>query len=568
MEKILEINNLTTQFISNGILTNAVEGLNLSLNRGEVLGIVGESGSGKSVTALSIMQLLPKPQGVISAGEICYYQHQQKVDLLSLSEKEMRSFRGKEIAMVFQQSLTSLNPVFTCGFQVAEAFRLHTNNSRKEAKEQTIELFKKVLLPEPFRIFNAYPHQLSGGQLQRVMIAMAISCEPSILIADEPTTSLDSTVQMEILKLLKSFQQEKGMSIIFISHDLGVIAAIADRVAVLHKGKKVEESLVKEMLESPKHAYTKELLACCTAVRKLPVVSDFIFTDSLNIKGQAAVAIESAGNSKPHAYLKGTYEGNPVLKVEQLSTCFNNGQKLFAKNSDPIKAVDNVSFEIYNGETLGLVGESGSGKTTLAKTILRLIEPVSGSIKFNNEYLHLLNNQDMRLLRKQMQIIFQDSTAALNPRLRVGDAIMEPMQVHRLHGNTKLRKEKTMELLKRIELSEAIFYRYPFELSGGERQRICIARALATEPQFIICDECVSSLDVSVQAQVLSLLNDLKVKFKFTCLFISHNLSVVKFMSDRIMVMKDGKIEEIGDADEMYINPKSEYTKKLIASVL
>lgn len=572
MENILAVNHLTTQFLSKGISVKAVDDLSFQIANGETLGIVGESGSGKSVTALSIMRLILHPPGKITSGEI-FYQHQNKeIELLKISEKEMCTYRGKEIAMIFQEPMTSLNPVLTCGFQVAEAIVLHKKVSTKEAKQQTFELFEKVELPKNQQIFDAYPHQLSGGQKQRVMIAMAISCDPKILIADEPTTALDVTIQHEILKLLKSLQQENGMSIIFISHDLGVIAEVADRVMVMYNGKKVEEAAVADVFKTPQHPYTKGLLACRpsfnTHLKQLPTVDDFMQTHadgSLQSKAETIEQVLQRFEMK-NGDVKIVYN-KPLLKVENLSTHFSENKNLFSKQHETVKAVDDVSFEVYRGETLGLVGESGCGKTTLGKTVLRLVEPTSGNIIYDDKVLNRLDEKAMRVMRKRMQIIFQDPYSSLNPRITIGKAIMEPMQVHHIHANDKNRKEKVKELLQKVNLKAAYFDRYPHEFSGGERQRICIARALAVNPEFIICDECVSALDVSVQAQVLNLLNQLKNEVGFTTIFISHDLSVVKFMSDRIIVMKNGKIEEMGDSNEIYNHPKSAYTQKLIASI-
>ncbi len=572
MENILAVNHLTTQFLSKGVSDKAVDDLSFDLTKGETLGIVGESGSGKSVTALSIMRLILQPPGKIAGGEIFYQQLDKNIDLLNLSEKEMRSYRGKEIAMIFQEPMTSLNPVLTCGFQVAEAIVLHKKVSNKEAKQQTIKLFEKVQLPNTEQIFDAYPHQLSGGQKQRVMIAMAISCDPKILIADEPTTALDVTIQQEILKLLKSLQQETGMSIIFITHDLGVIAEVAERVIVMYKGKKVEEAAVADIFKNPQHPYTKGLLACRpsfnTHLKQLPTVDDFMQTNADGSVQSKAETIEQVlQRFEEKSGDKKMVDNIPLLKVENLSTHFSENKNLFSKHHETVKAVDDVSFEVYCGETLGLVGESGCGKTTLGKTILRLIEPTSGKIVYDDQVLNTFDENAMREMRKRMQIIFQDPYSSLNPRITIGKAIMEPMQVHRIHANDKIRKEKAMELLQKVNLQTTYFDRYPHEFSGGQRQRICIARALAVNPEFIICDECVSALDVSVQAQVLNLLNSLKNELGFTTIFISHDLSVVKFMSDRIIVMKNGKIEEVGTADEIYNHPKSAYTQKLIASI-
>lgn len=573
---LLEIKNLTTEFFSDEENIKAVDGICFHLNKGETLGIVGESGSGKSVTSLSIMRLISAP-GKISRGQIFYIKENQKVEFLSLPEKEMRKYRGKEIAMIFQEPMTSLNPVMKCGKQVVEALQLHLKLSYKKAKEKTIQLFEEVQLPRPSAIFNNYPHELSGGQKQRVMIAMAMSCNPSVLIADEPTTALDVTVQKTILLLMKKLQQSHGMSIIFISHDLGVIAEIADRVLVMYKGKIVEQGNVKEIFKDPKHPYTKGLIACRPSMnirlRKLPVVSDFMETDNEGNVSEKKKNIDEVTShliiieDERKKYHEKIFSGNSVLKVTNLKTYFPVRRGIFGRTKNYIKAVDDVSFDVYPGETLGLVGESGCGKTTLGRTILRLIEPTGGKVIYKGVDIASLPAGELRKIRKNLQIIFQDPYSSLNPRMTIGDAILEPMLVHRLHDNNKMRKEKVVELLEKVNMKVSHYNRYPHEFSGGQRQRICIARALALNPEFIICDESVSALDVSIQAQVLNLLNDLKREFGFTYIFISHDLSVVKFMSDRMIVMKDGKIQEYGDSDEIYSNPKTEYTKKLIDAV-
>lgn len=576
--KLLEIKNLVTEFRTEGKVLKAVNDVSFTLNRGETIGIVGESGSGKSVTSLSVMRLIPNPPGTISGGELLFHTDTRgTIDLLKLSEKEMRAIRGNDIAMIFQEPMTSLNPVFTCGDQVMEAILLHQKVTKKEAKEKTIALFKTVQLPRPEAIFSSYPHQISGGQKQRVMIAMAMSCNPSILIADEPTTALDVTVQQTILDLMLKLQQENDMGILFITHDLGVIAELADKVVVMYKGRIVEQGPVMEIFENPKHPYTKGLLACRppldVRLKRLPVVSDFmevnnegaIIEKDLSIADVTKNAIQSDAERKAdHDRL---YAQKPVLSIRNLKTYFPMKADFFGRTKDWVKAVDDVTFDVYPGETLGLVGESGCGKTTLGRTVLRLVDPTSGEIIFDGHPLHSMTPTELRAIRKDIQIIFQDPYSSLNPRITVGDAIMEPMQVHKLYANDAERKAKVVELLERVNLLPEHFYRYPHEFSGGQRQRICIARALALRPKFIICDESVSALDVSVQAQVLNLLNELKRDFNFTYIFISHDLSVVKFMSDRMVVMNQGKVEEMGDADQIYSNPQTEYTKKLIAAI-
>ncbi len=575
---LLEIKNLVTEFRTEDETVKAVNNVSFTLNTGETVGIVGESGSGKSVTSLSIMRLIANPPGKITGGEIIFHSATNgNIDLLKLSEREMRAFRGNEIAMIFQEPMTSLNPVFTCGDQVMEAIMLHQKVSHKIAKEKTIALFEVVQLPRPEVIFDTYPHQISGGQKQRVMIAMAISCNPSILIADEPTTALDVTVQKTILELMRTIQEQHDMGIIFITHDLGVIAELADKVVVMYKGKIVEQGSVWDIFSNPQHPYTKGLLACRPPLNKrlslLPTITNFMKEDEAGNMVEVDKSVTDVVDQylvtrdetvKRHEQL---YKKLPILQVKNLKTYFPVRQGIFGRSTSFIKAVDDVSFDVYPGEILGLVGESGCGKTTLGRTILRLIEPTSGQIIFNNRDIIKLNSKELREIRKDIQIIFQDPYSSLNPRMTIGEAIMEPMQVHGIFDNDTARRKRVLELLARVNMNKTHFYRYPHEFSGGQRQRICIARALALNPKFIICDESVSALDVSVQAQVLNLLNELRKDFDFTYIFISHDLSVVKFMSDRMIVMNKGVIEEMGDADEIYSNPQTAYTQKLIQSI-
>lgn len=583
MKKLLEVIDLQTYFSTEEGTTKAVDKVSFTIHRGETVGIVGESGSGKSVTSLSIMQLIPSPPGNIVGGQILYYPNDdsEPVDLLKISEEKMRQYRGNEIAMIFQAPMTSLNPVFTCGNQVMEAILLHQKTSKTEAKRLTLELFDKVQLPDPERVFNAYPHQLSGGQKQRVMIAMAMSCNPNILIADEPTTALDVTVQKRILELMADLRREIDASIIFITHDLGVIAEVADRVIVMYKGKIMEQGTVKDIFLNPQHPYTKSLLACRPPLdyrmSKLPVVSDFMNVEknedgsiTITEKEASLEQIIDAAKINPAttaARLKTLEAQTPILEVKNLKTWFSTKKNFFGKTTKYVKAVDDVSFVVYPGETLGLVGESGCGKTTLGRTILRLAEAKAGEVLFNGKDILKLSSKELKALRKDVQIIFQDPDSSLNPRMTVGNAIMEPMQVHGILDNDTARKNHVIELLETVGLEAQHFQRYPHEFSGGQRQRICIARALGLNPKFIICDESVSALDVSVQAQVLNLLMKLREQFGFTYIFISHDLSVVKFMSDRMIVMNQGKIEEIGVADDIYNHPKEVYTQKLIEAI-
>ena len=574
---LLEIKNLVTEFRTEDETVKAVNDISFTLNKGETIGIVGESGSGKSVTSLSVMRLIPNPPGRIASGEILFHTPSGIIDLAKANEKTMRTLRGNEIAMIFQEPMTSLNPVYTCGDQVAEAIIVHQKVNKQEAKLRTIELFKKVQLPRPEAIFDTYPHQISGGQKQRVMIAMAMSCNPKILIADEPTTALDVTVQKTILELMNKLQLEHDMGIMFITHDLGVIAELADKVVVMYKGKVVEQGSVLDIFNNPQHPYTKGLLACRPPLNKrlkwLPTVSDFMTVDAEGVMKETNKSVEEVTNSlvisaeETSAQHKVLYAKEPVLQIKNLKTYFPISKGLFGKSTEYVKAVDDITFDVYPGETLGLVGESGCGKTTLGRTILKLLEPTEGQIIFEGHDLTNLGAKEMREYRKKMQIIFQDPYSSLNPRITIGEAIMEPMKVHNVLANDEERKARVMELLRRVNLPEHHFYRYPHEFSGGQRQRICIARSLALNPRFIICDESVSALDVSVQAQVLNLLNELKQEFGFTYIFISHDLSVVKFMSDRMVVMNQGKIEEMGLADEIYNNPQTEYTKKLIGAI-
>lgn len=552
--KLLEVRDLNVSFRQGKEVTVAVDGISFDMNSSETLAIVGESGSGKSVTALSVIKLINSPPGKVVAEKMLFRHNDLKIiDLLNATEEEMAGFRGKHIAMVFQEPMTSLNPVIPCGDQICEGIRAHFDMPRSKAVIETLNLLREVRLPQPDRILKAYPYQLSGGQKQRIMIAMAISCNPSLLIADEPTTALDVTVQKRILQLLKSLQKTRKMGILFITHDLGLVSGFADRVIVMYKGKIVEQGDVQKLFANPEHPYTQGLMACRPPLnsryRRLPTLNDFI-------EGGRKIHPEIVTLKERTDRLSDLYKADPVLKVKNLEKQFPG-----------VRAVDKINFDVFPGETLGIVGESGSGKTTLARVVLELIPPDKGSIYFRNVDITQISREKMKSLRKHLQIIFQDPYSSLNPRLAAGSAIMEPMKVHKLHGNEKERKTRALELLEKVGLHKEHFNRYPHEFSGGQRQRICIARALAVEPQLLICDESVSALDVSVQAQVLNLLNDLKKEFVLTYIFISHDLSVVRYMSDRIIVMKSGKIVEAADADSIFTNPQTAYTSSLIDAI-
>ncbi|MBF9253106.1 ABC transporter ATP-binding protein [Pontibacter sp. 172403-2] len=580
---ILQVSGLETVFSTHRSTTKAVDKISFEVYRGETVAIVGESGSGKSVTALSVMQLINTPPGRITAGEAIFQSEKYgQVDLFQLPEKQMQQLRGNEMSMIFQEPQSSLNPVYTCGKQVAEVLLLHTGLSKKEAKARTIQLFEKARLPRPEKIFDAYPHEISGGQKQRVMIAMAMACEPAILIADEPTTALDVTVQARMLQLIDELRVKENTAVLFITHDLGVVAEIADRILVMYKGKLVEQGTVLGIFTNPQHPYTKGLLACrpklsAKAQSILPTVSDFMEEDAsghiIEKKKQVykpmlpVTADEPAGEGTGIKYQQENKQAPPLLEVKDLKVYFPIKKGLFASTTDYVKAVDGVSFEVYPGETIGLVGESGCGKTTLGRALLRLVEPTAGSILFEGRDISRISAEELRKSCRDFQMIFQDPYASLNPMHNVGDAIMEPMRVHKLYTNDKERRAKTMGLLEKVGLMPEHFLRYPHEFSGGQRQRICIARALALQPRCIICDESVSALDVSVQAQVLNLLNQLKQEFGITYIFITHDLSVAKYMSDRILVMSKGRIIETGTPDQLYLDPQQEYTRILLNAI-
>ena len=573
MTPLLKVNNLRISFCRDDKWQEAVHGVDFEVFEGKTLGIVGESGSGKSVSNLAVMQLLDRRKSRIESDSILL----EDKDISHYSDEQMSEVRGKQIAMIFQEPMTSLNPVYKCGFQVLEAFGCQrtTDNGQQslstsqQHKEKVLELFEKVKLPNPEIIFDKYPHELSGGQKQRVMIAMALISNPKVLIADEPTTALDVTVQKEILKLLKELQRENGMGMIFITHDLGVVSEIADDVIVMNKGVIVEKGTTRDILNKPQHPYTKGLIACRPPLdyrlERLPVVKEFLegkWRDNDQVKSELLITEEA--RQKQHEIL---YSQEPILKVQNLKTWYPLRKGVFGRTYSHIKSVDDVSFDVYPGETLGLVGESGCGKTTLGRSILRLVEPTSGNVIFEGRDITNLNNKELREYRKQAQIVFQDPYSSLNPRICIGDSIAEPMMVHGIEKDAKKRRERVCHLLEEVGLEASHYQRYPHEFSGGQRQRICIARALAVNPKLIICDESVSALDVSVQSQVLNLINRLKKEFHFTYIFISHDLSVVRFMSDRVVVMYNGKIQEMNEADALFNNPQNDYTKKLIAAI-
>ena len=592
MENLLEISDLRTYFHTEEGVVKAVDDVSLELQKGHTLGIVGESGSGKSVTSLSIMGLLGG-SARIESGEIAFLGR----NLVGLPDSEMRHVRGGDISMIFQEPMTSLNPVFTVGDQVIEAIRLHQELTLQQAKARTVELFSEVGIPDPEQRLDYYPHQMSGGQRQRVMIAMALSCNPKLLIADEPTTALDVTIQRQILNMLRDLRDKRGMAVIFITHDLGVIAEIADHVAVMLEGRVVEYGDVLQIFSNPHHSYTKGLLACRPRLdspyRRLPTVSDFmeireengqqvVLEKQLDSARQQQLYTEGRGrllHPGSEAIIKslGKDAGDrlvdakivpdgesPLLDVQNLKVHFPVRKGFFQRVVDQVRAVDGVSFKVYRGQTLGLVGESGCGKTTTGRALLRLIEPTSGDVFYDGVNLLELQPNALRKLRRRIQIIFQDPYGSLNPRMTIESALIEPMKLHGIGKSQSDRIERAVSLLEEVDLDSAHLRRYPHEFSGGQRQRVCIARALSVEPEFIVCDESVSALDVSVQAQVLNLLSDLQERRHLTYIFVSHDLSVVKFMADMMAVMYDGRFVEFGVSEEIYARPQQAYTKRLI----
>ncbi|MEM1239457.1 MAG: ABC transporter ATP-binding protein [Cyanobacteria bacterium P01_H01_bin.26] len=610
-ETILDVRNLKVEFdTANGVI-KAVDGISFQVQRGRTLGIVGESGSGKSVTSLSVMGLVPNPPGRITNGEILFSERPgtAPVDLCRVSQRQLQTYRGGQISMIFQEPMSSLNPVYTCGFQLIEAIQQHRTLSKAEAEKQAIASLQEVkLLPgdeelatlvaqeqhlkdrnaiaravqqRQKAILKRYPHQLSGGQLQRVMIAMAIACNPALLIADEPTTALDVTVQARTLDLLRDLRDRRSMSMIFITHDLGTIAEIADDVAVMYRGKIVEYGSVEQIFAHPEHPYTRGLLACRPQagqrLRRLPTVADYMQVQeepdgevkifARHFDGDAAAALTAEVTAAETANRLESLSGEiPLITVQNLKVGYPI-KGVFGQTTRTFMAVDDVSFDVYKGETFGLVGESGCGKTTLGRALLRLVAPIAGNIFFEGRNIRQLPKGEMRRLRREMQVIFQDPFSSLDPRMSIGKAIAEPLKIHRVIRSQRNLKERVAYLLERVDIDPGCVNRFPHEFSGGQRQRICIARALALNPKFIICDESVSALDVSVQAQVLNLLKELQAEFGLTYVFISHDLGVVKFMSDRIMVMNQGQLEEIGPADEIYNHPQEAYTQQLISAI-
>jgi peptide/nickel transport system ATP-binding protein len=593
-ETVLDVADLRTYFHGEAGVVRAVDGVSFCVKLGHTLGIVGESGSGKSVTSLSIMQLLSS-SARIESGRIVLLGR----DLVGLPEPKMRDIRGKDVSMIFQEPMTSLNPVFTVGSQVMEAIIIHQHVDKPEARRRTIDLFREVGIPNPEQRVDSYPHQMSGGQKQRVMIAMALSCNPQLLIADEPTTALDVTIQAQILAILRLLRDERGMAILFITHDLGVIAEIADEVMVMYRGEMVEYGPVLEIFANPQHPYTKGLLACRprldSTYRRLPTVDDFmkvsvvdgrvniiekkmdevrlkqLAEDGRGVRLHPQSELAAMGHPweqtpREHDTLAVEEGAAPLLEVENLEVHFPVRRGVLSRTVDHVRAVDGISFRVYRGQTLGLVGESGCGKTTAGRAILRLIEPTGGVVRFDSINLAELGTGDLRRIRSRMQIIFQDPYGSLNPRMTIESAITEPMVIQKLGGSRRERRDRAAALLEEVGMSGDHLRRYPHEFSGGQRQRICIARAIAVEPEFIICDESVSSLDVSVQAQVLNLLNDLQNHRDLTYIFISHDLSVVKFMADMMAVMNGGKIVEFGPSQAIYAHPRDPYTRRLISA--
>ena len=560
---LLRVENLSVSFKGeNKQFVETVKGISFEIPPNTTVALVGESGSGKSVTSLATMGLLPVGQSKIAEKSKIIFEGK---DLLSLSTKEMRAICGKDIAMIFQEPMSSLNPVFTVGDQIAEIMRIHLGYGRKQAKQRALELLKEVGIPSPETKIDAYPSQLSGGQQQRVMIAMAIACEPKLLIADEPTTALDVTIQKQILDLLESLRKRRQMSMLFITHDLALVSEIADEVIVMRHGEIREQGLAKEVLESPKDAYTKALLLCRPSLAhrpyRLPVINDFLKQKDGHLVEE--VTLSELNTTDRKRGLDGSEE--IILDVHDLKKSFFSRKGFFGK--DEFQAVKGASFQLAKGKTLGLVGESGSGKTTIGLLLMRLQEATGGKALFQGKDILAMTEKEFAQYQRKIQIIFQNPYASLNPRFTVGQILMEPMQVHHIGANDVERKQMALDLLEKVSLPAQAFERYPHEFSGGQRQRIAIARCLTLKPEILICDESVSALDVSVQAQVLNLLQDLQDEFGLSYIFISHDLSVVKYISDQIMVMNHGDIVEIANSDELYASPKHDYTKRLLGAI-
>ncbi|MFN5542453.1 MAG: ABC transporter ATP-binding protein [Betaproteobacteria bacterium] len=555
MDNLLEVQSLNVKFrLDGGTIFDAVKGVSFDVPRNSTVALVGESGSGKSVSAMSIVRLLPPEQAILSPDSKILFNGQ---NLLTLDDVPMRSIRGKEISVIFQEPMTSLNPVFTCGDQIAETLRLHMGMTRKQAWARAEELMNEVGIPTPKLRMHSFPHEMSGGQQQRVMIAMAIACEPKLLIADEPTTALDVTIQKQILDLIGSLQQKHKMSVLFITHDLAVVGEIADHVVVMQQGEIKEKGTAKIIFEAPQHPYTKALLSCRPNVdsrpKRLPVIEDFLRPEGLRPENLTQQTRGYAADDEI------------VLDVRNLSKRFQLKDGLFKKRE--VAAVKGASFKLARGKTLGLVGESGSGKTTVGLTLMRLHSASGGEVLFDGVDLLKLSEKEMMKYKRRIQIVFQNPYASLNPRFTVGQILLEPMNIHKIGVNEQERVQMAMALLKRVGMPEVSFYKYPHEFSGGQRQRIAIARCLTMKPDVLICDESVSALDVSVQAQVLNLLQDLQDEYKMSYIFISHDLAVVKYISDEVMVMSEGDVVEVANSDEIYLNPKQEYTKKLLGSI-
>ena len=573
MDTLLDINNLSVSFNNGQSNVTAVKSISFQIYKGEIVCLVGESGSGKSVAANSVMRLLDESKTMVIAERMSFMSKSGEcLDILQLPKDKLPGLRGQEIGMIFQEPMTSLNPVIKCGDQVAEGLLIHGLESTHSVKDKVLELFKEVGLDDSKRIFDSYPHQLSGGQKQRIMIAMAMACNPSLLIADEPTTALDVTVQKKILEALKELCRNKGMAMLFISHDLNIVKQLADKILVMYKGEIVEQGSTLEVFNHPKHPYTKGLLSCRpplkTKLRILPTLSDFIG----NTEAEKPYATRLSDNNiitrqEHESAFKSLSSVEPILKINHVTTSFTQAGMFFWNKKKVFKAIQDISFVLYPGEVLGLVGESGSGKSTLGRTICRLLDSESGSVTYRNIELANMPENEFRVFRKNIQIIFQDPYASLNPSMKAGDAILEPMIVHKLCANKQERIEKVYSLLESVGLPAESFHKYPHEFSGGQRQRISIARALSLNPEILICDESVSALDVNVQAQVLNLLNELRSKFNLSMIFITHDLSVVRFICDRVMVMKNGRLEEIGTVEQVMDNPASDYTRLLLESV-